>query len=251
MAATKRHRAYIGRLRYWVNIMRDDFSKVLTERPRRGHSMSYKDVRRKNLPSFDEDETGGTVSMRRPHGYNTKDFSDLIGPLYKFLQSRVGKRWNDVHSEICKQLKGRSTTQQHLLDHLKWAVDTKIKLGHDGKLYDERDRPFEKRAAWFSRGQFWVDPRDGALKVYARPKEWRWQRSQPGKAPTEFKLDDGGYHKLIDGVWYYTKPETVTDSYRSATTGELVYYTKNVERKRQLSSKELRAYGLVNSDPNL
>jgi hypothetical protein len=55
--------------------------------------------------------------MSRPyqagHWSFGKEFSDLIGPLSRFFQSRVGQRYDDVWSELCEHL-GAGTTVDRL-----------------------------------------------------------------------------------------------------------------------------------------
>lgn len=54
--------------------------------------------------------------MRRKHKVNGygKEFSDLLGPLRRFLLSRVGQPWDKVWSEICQVLKGNGVQAQNL-----------------------------------------------------------------------------------------------------------------------------------------
>jgi hypothetical protein len=46
--------------------------------------------------------------MRLPYGYNTKDQTDLLGPLWGCLRKNVGTPWDLVYADICRNLDFRS-----------------------------------------------------------------------------------------------------------------------------------------------
>ena len=153
--------------------MRNDFSKVLTERPRAGGE-PYRAARRsksRSKPIGEDDAVPRKEGIKRPHIENGewKSFTDLIGPLYRFLHSRCGTPWRKVHSEICSGLKGRNTQQQHILDHLKRAVETRL-IVKDGGLCHSNGRPF---MVYGSHDLFYVDPRDGILKAVKHKRTGR------------------------------------------------------------------------------
>lgn len=222
--------------------MRADFTKVLTERPRAGGD-KYRVVRPRG--PVGEDDVGHKVGMRAPHR-ERKEFTDLIGPLHRFLQSRVGKPWAKVHSEICANLKGRSTQQQHLLDHLKRAVEDKLEVWPDKSIHYADGHEFFKSGR-YSRADFWVDPRDGILKV-RKQKRNMWRKRGRATDPNERVLPDGRKFKRLEGIWYEltTRQERLL-LYEPQECGEPgQFHTASVERKRQLGSKELKSLGLSN-----
>lgn len=240
--------------------MRADFTKVLTERPRSG-GPSYKDIRKKkDRKKIDEDECGYKEGMRYPYGYNKKNFTDLIGPLYKFLRSRVGKPWDKVYSEICKNLKGRSTQQQHLLQHLAWAVTTDLAF-ENGKLVHANGIPFPRYRYFSFKDMFYVDPRDGILKAPTE-KQLKQRREQEKKRLYERRKQRGDFDKLTVGgktyrrdygIWYQiiTTVETVSYLYGvNPKTNENIYkeFTREKETKVQLNTTTLRKLGVSNED---
>lgn len=228
--------------------MRKDFIKVLTERPRRGSGMRYHDVRPRDLINTDlEDEDNPILDAgyRYPYGWDKKDFSDLIGPLHRYLNSCVGRPWNDVHSEICENLKGRNTVQQHLLDHVKQEVDLELKV-------DENDRLYHPTSTWRIRNGdavygLYVDPRDGILKK--APERPRWRYREPD-APNGYIMEDGIHIRCDNGIWYAiveaARSELVTIASVLAD-GNYTYYKTHPERKLQLNTKELKKYGVRNA----
>src|SRR5579872_2309186 len=98
--------------------MRDDMAKVVTERPRRGHAeRSKKWGCRLNPKDCDLDDYGARrapIASRRQYGWNSKEFSDLLGPLRRYLHAQVGRPWDKVWSEITETLDNRSLTGQHI-----------------------------------------------------------------------------------------------------------------------------------------
>ena len=149
--------------------MRSDFKKLLVERGRhRGPFTlgSYRAVRNRN--KVGDEDTGFTQGMRRPYGYYDKEVSDFLGPLYRFIQGRVGERWDDVYSEVCAHLKGRNAIQQHVVDHLLSEVEANVGIGKHGKLIGANGERLDSRH--HRKPLYYVDPRNGILcKLAGQP----------------------------------------------------------------------------------
>jgi hypothetical protein len=93
----------------------------------------------------------------------TKFFDDHLGPLKRFLASRVGRRWDDVWSELCAGLDRRGLLQEHVFVHLLEMVAVQV-VRRDGAWWvtDRRGvRPL-RSGRWRSR--FYVDPVSGRLE---------------------------------------------------------------------------------------
>lgn len=107
--------------------MRPDMAKVVTERPRRGHSnKSLKTGRRLSKDEFQLDDHGASrtpVSRHGQYGWDAKEFSDLLGPLRAYLRKQVGRPWNKVYSELSQTLDKRSISGLHIWDHVYSEVD--------------------------------------------------------------------------------------------------------------------------------
>lgn len=115
------------------DIMRSDMAKVVTERPRRGsRNASLKTARRLTrdeiTQAMHEDDDFGParapVSRRRQHGWDAKEFTDVLNPLRGYLRKQVGRPWDKVWSELSANLDKRSITGQHIFDHIKWEIET-------------------------------------------------------------------------------------------------------------------------------
>ncbi len=216
--------------------MRSDFTKVLTERPRKGGRDAYgslgKRTRRKKIG---DDEVGQKQGMRRPYMEtgDHKEFTDLINPLLRYLYSRVGKPWDKTYAEICKHLKGRSTQQQHLLDHVRRWVETNAVVV-DKKVYGPDSRPSWK--------DFYVG-NGGILR--AAPLTGKWWKREVRTDPNKRTINGVNYER-INGIWYHViehKYETkVWDEERN-----LVPVTRTETIKRQLTTKGLKRLKLENS----
>jgi len=75
--------------------MRDDMSKVVTERPRQGHGNKSNKTTGPRIRRYDPDReydepTRLPVARFRQYGYDAKEFSDLINPLKRYLRTCIG-----------------------------------------------------------------------------------------------------------------------------------------------------------------
>ena len=77
--------------------------KVVIERPRWNPGRGKKG-RRANLP---DELLPRREGIRRPHT-NRKAFTDLLGPLRRWLHSQLGRPWNDAYSEAFAVIKSDS-----------------------------------------------------------------------------------------------------------------------------------------------
>src|SRR5579883_3019933 len=119
--------------------MRSDMKKVVVERPRWGSRQRNRKfgARLRYIEDHDYDEQPKRVSISesyRDPDYE-KEFTDVLGPLQKFLRRHVGVPWNDIYSEMCASLDKRKVTGKHVFDHLERMVEVNCYEGADGKMY--------------------------------------------------------------------------------------------------------------------
>lgn len=229
--------------------MRDDMAKVVTERPRRGHAnKSLKTRKRLHRSEFELDDVGpnvAPVSRHRQHGYMAKEFSDLLGPLRKYLKSQTGRPWNKVFSELSQKLDRRSMAGEHIWSHVKSEVETNCFM-YEGKVW-----------VWPRYGfgdphqpdGLYVHPNDGLLK-WSDYKRYRAFRPKPD--PDVFQIDSKTTLRKVDGIWYrftfvgvkqgFKHFDPVSGKHKWSTYGDI-----NVYEKRQLSHRELREAKLENT----
>lgn len=234
--------------------------KVVIERPRWNPGPG-KNGRRANLPDELSPKFEG---IKRPHSCR-KGLTDLLGPLKRWLQSRVGRLWNDVYSEACAAIKPDSIIRAHVKTHLLQFVERHTFM-HDGKVcvldtgYHGRGiiPVTERRYGW---NLFFVHPESGLLCATPQ-KSWKTSRRERKTArPETFRwLDGNSALKQINGIWFtcqfrVVSPEGPFKAYDHALgqnvgRGGLLrrdeHYLHCIA-KRQLSGRELKRYGLRNS----
>ena len=148
--------------------MRDDMFKVIVERPRWGasHAPTVKISR-------DRDGDRKFIGLKRyalQHAAYTKSLNENLAPLIRYIGRQVGRRWDDVFSEICSGLDTGSTVKMHVRAHLRDVVLMGISRGRHGELLHEGHVLRADRRN--CRGEeFYVDPDDGILKN----RVWFWR----------------------------------------------------------------------------
>lgn len=98
--------------------MRPDMHEVVIERPRGG-------PRRRIAPRpyrWRHDDEEDVPRVWKNAGSRTRGFSDLLGPLRRFLRRSVGRRWDDVYGELRSGIAPRSVVHLHILQHLDHLV---------------------------------------------------------------------------------------------------------------------------------
>ncbi len=210
--------------------MRSDMSKVVIERPRHNHKdLSKKTGRR--IHRYDPNDEYEDFPKHEPasKGRGTKEFTDLLGPLWKFLRSNVGRPWDKVYSELCAHLDRRKTTGRHVFQHLEGYVEVNCFVGDDGEIYARQRDGGVRRigehtlTVAFVDGagvQRWgvqvdenhhyghdlyVDPRTGLLCVEkkrssqaVREARRRQARSTMERKPISFEQS----YLRLNGIWY-------------------------------------------------
>jgi len=234
--------------------------KVVVERPRWNPGPGKKG-RRANLP---DELLPKFEGIKRPH-VQRKGLTDLLGPLRRWLQSQVGRSWNDVYSEACAVIKPDSIIRAHVKTHLLQFVERHtfihagrvcvLEIGYHGRGIVPVDG---RRYGW---NLFFVHPESGLLCAIPQ-KSRKALRAQRRAARAEnFRWLDGNFAlKQIDGIWFACQFRVVSSegpfkAYDHALgqqvgrggllrrDGQYVHCV----RKRQLSRRELRRYELRNA----
>ena len=191
--------------------MRKDMHKVLTEDPRRGGEKFGKHRNCKGNDVFDDEFSGGKESMmkvRRVAGGGRKSFGDHLSPLKRFLTSRVGKKWDDVYSEICKTHDKRSWMHYHLHIHVLRDFVERDTVMHEGKvcvrLHWAGYRPVEETYV-----DLYVHPETGILCKTNHKKRVvgygsaAYREKRAYEETKVFRVHDKNHHLYLeDGVWY-------------------------------------------------
>ncbi|MGE0424401.1 MAG: hypothetical protein AB7O88_19220 [Reyranellaceae bacterium] len=261
--------------------MREDMSRVIVERPRKGGKFERKG-RAKAL-----DDLPTKVGMRRFHAEigNAKWLNENLAPLRRYLERQVGRPWNKVFSEIARHVRVDSTVQQHVRQHLEDFVAIAPRRDVVSRYRHHLDRPWHQ--------PLYVDAADGLLKRTDRLLDVRLARRRRKAAPAppsmRVPLDDFRELRRIDGLWYEVSLEPLPEPrYRRIVRGGIefrqlcsepaidaisgariplgpplddprswdVYRRAHRDRryavsKRSLSGAELKRHGLRNEEPPL
>jgi hypothetical protein len=156
--------------------MRSDLDKVVTERPRRGSDCRnlktgarFRDYEGAEEDRYSLPKRGKMVMGNRelgPHD-ESKDFTDQLGPLKRWLESQVGRNWDTVYSEIKQAFPDSNKQNHHLIEtHLlgyieRHAIVEKSRKGRRVFLISGYNGKRELRP-----GDIYVDPETHVLMRY-------------------------------------------------------------------------------------
>lgn len=91
-----------------------------------------------------------------------KEFTDKLAPMYRWLDSQIGRPWSEVRSEIFKTFDTRTTAGRHItFDHLlSSVVETNTGFDRYGRLADPnipREPVKGQTRRYFSSSSYYVD----------------------------------------------------------------------------------------------
>lgn len=234
--------------------MREDMAKVIVERPRRGgvgkmgRAMAEVCDWRRIVAGGREDEARSGEGIAARHRNRRKWFDENLAPLRRFLRGAVGRRWDEVHAELCERLTWRSTVQRHVLHHVEHdLVALRARRDDEGAVVQADGRALRRQE---------LAVVDGLL--VAAPSRRR-RRHAPPDRPTftperPYVASGGGWFELT--LAPIPSAELVWDALRRCTTGRPRerwrrsdrHWTEGgtlyVVKKRQLSRVEVKALGL-------
>ncbi len=239
--------------------MRRDMGKCVIERPRGNSRAPSRKARSFGKIVLTEDgyeyfgETKLPMAMNgRAHGWDSKQFSDVLGPLQNYLQSSCGRPWDDVYSEIKKTLGHSGWAVEHIVrDHITVAVNTW--RGISGKVWDDAENGPETVSSSY-RTHFYVEPETGILRASPPRESYHASRStyrnrfvQPPVESAYVTLSPTSEYRWIKGIWYYQEyareEQRVFD--REDKHGNKYYrdvIVTTIKHKKQLNKKELRDF---------
>lgn len=186
--------------------MRSDMAKVLCEEPRRGMRVKdRKGWKRKERRVADEDkpvkEQGNLRAKWVRDYWDHKEFGDHVQPLRRYVLSCVGRKWDDVYSEIRKQIPKGTVVNDHVYTHLFQYVALNVRM-IDGKPHESEDKSRFGLMPVYQ--DTYVDPNTGLL-CKNKDKNARYRsRYQGPKEGTFFAIDERScYVKDSAGIWWH------------------------------------------------
>lgn len=173
--------------------MRRDMYEVIIERPRGGGGWR-KGGGRARMQQRDDPEL---APRQEPisRGRGTKWLNENLAPLRRFLLSRVGRPWDEVHAEIAATLRLTSAVQKHVLDHLRQMVYTNVV--REGDLLFERGPGGVRQLRPSRWSPVYVCPDTGLLKKVPPSPRYR-----PPAVRDVIPIDSGAQYRKIGGLWY-------------------------------------------------
>jgi hypothetical protein len=176
-------------------------SKVIVERPRLRFPLkngsAYPRGHLENRWAPDLEDAPRIESMGG--SYKEKRLNENLRPLVRFLRSRVGRRWDDVYSEIAEQISCKSAVQRHVLDHLRdYVVENVHIVG--GRVEHLAYRGYESLLSYGMRFSFYVHPETHLLCL--APPVPRKRRKEDVVDPNRCVLSDERELRCIDRIWY-------------------------------------------------
>lgn len=173
-----------------------------------------------------------------------KDFRDKLRPIYRWLDSKVGRRWDEVRSEVFEAFDTRTTAGRHILfDHLlKEVVDSESGFDDRGRMANPEIPVIhlKKQNYYWSFADYYVD--EEGILCAREDRHRRRYRYQPEATPTEQEYKDteawlqnrmviekdGKLYWAVstEGIWLGTffEPNRVYDRW---SQHELYYYVRD------------------------
>lgn len=192
--------------------MRSDFLHILTERGSVGGQGKATNRRLRSRTRNTESREDAAFEVRKhkvARRYDRKEARVHTTPLYRFLRTNVGRRWDDVYAEMCERFDIRSDLSRFLRSFV---------FGYGGVATNTADTPdgvevrdYAPRSVGYAcQNEFYVHPVTGLLceaeklfvKRATRSRSWRLR-----------SVRDGVFLAKIAGVWYEitTRPRTEDD----------------------------------------
>jgi hypothetical protein len=187
--------------------------------------------------------------------------------LRRWLRSQLGRSWNEVYSEACAVIKPDSVVRNHIKFHLLEFVQRQTFL-RDGCVWCFRtgwrgnELPVVEAASPWA--PFYVHPETGVLcEVRCSRERWRDDAAER-RDRTQRRITQDNLLRQVGGLWYECAIELFPAHFahrderkrfdmaeRTLIDPEIALkiYGEAVfcAAKRQISRRELRKFGLVNS----
>ncbi len=191
---------------------------MLTERGRYGSrckpNNNTRVATRAGIAAGSTDDMPGRQSIRHGRWNDQKELSETPYPLRRFLWSKIGSRWNDVYSEIRKNIRFDSTTQRHILQHLFDIIETKV-IRENGKL-KRLDYGIVDFGTYFD--ELYVDPDDGIIKVNKSRR-----KVYPKREITRIRVSDSVFYAKKDGLWKICLMSKISENTTETFIGGVKY----------------------------
>lgn len=212
--------------------------RIVIERPRGGMRLSSRRLQghKKNLEKLTE--VASTDGLLSPYLIKTREktkyFSDHLGPMRRWLRSKVGQPWDLVYNELCQRIDTKTLCGQHLLFHVWEYVEREVDL-IDGVPYHKNGY----RYSGWRRKELYVHPETGILcKVELEKK------TPPQKSSDRLILDKYHEYRKLNDLWFLitfqeSPPEVEIKNILPVLNSDWKYVYP--ASKRQCNKKEIKS----------
>jgi len=223
--------------------------EVVIERPRGGWRLKTPPGYKKTLQTMEryDDEGRKFESLRRRwvEANHVKWLSDNLGPLRRWLRSKVGQPWDDVYSELCQLINMGTLLGLHLKLHIFDFVQVDVVL-IDGVPHHKHHNGYQTVLVNYRDTRFYVHPETGILCRVPKPV-----KETSKKRDDLVVIDEYHQYRQIKGIWYFlTLADLPSQQFvqdvvlQVRMTPQIAYseYGKSVYaiRKQQCSKKEIK-----------
>ena len=228
--------------------------EIVIERPRGGMRISAKKLTgyKKELQQITEEASEDgllspyLIKIRK----RTKHFSDHLGPLRRWLYSKIGQPWDAVYKELCQQIETKTLIGQHLLVHVWQFVERDVEL-IDEVPYNKKSYSYsERRQIGYWRDELYVHP-DTGIVCLAKKKPNKDIQKRHNKRDDVVVIDPYHQYRKLDNLWYFVtlkdippmgKPTDILlkKGIESWTGRELYGREVYAVSKQQCSKKEIK-----------
>jgi hypothetical protein len=177
--------------------------EIVIERPRGGMRISVRKLTgyKKALQKItDEASVDGLLCcyLIKPGQIvsKTKYFSDNLGPLRRWLRSKVGQPWNSIYNELCQLIETRTVSGQHILFHVWGFVERNVVL-IDGVPYRKGNQKCRQSQLGYWRDEFYVHPDTGILCLAKKAP-----KNPPQKRDDLIVIDSYHHYRKLNELWY-------------------------------------------------
>lgn len=211
--------------------------RIVIERPRSGMRLSSRRIKGQKKTLEKLTEIASTDGLLSPYlikvRNKTKHFSDHLGPIRRWLRSKVGQPWNIVYNELCQKIDTKTLCGQHLLFHVWQFVEKEVDL-IDGVPHRKNGY---KYFGWRSEGLY-VHPETGLLcKVELNKKK------PDQKASDRLIINQYHEYRKLNDIWFLVtfQDEPPEVEVQGIQPGEYYYWHRGYAvSKRQCNKKEIK-----------
>jgi hypothetical protein len=223
-----------------------DKRKNFVKRTRKYHHGKSVKTRLKLNPNLDYTD----MSFGAPK--NKRDYSGswFIMPHDSWLKSHIGKKWDDVYSEICSLVDRRTFAAKDIKRWINWQVDFSTKIDVFGKIVAQ------SKGGW-SPYHYYVHPTTNILCSWDSER-LNWICPENTEKCIDFiPISETEECELIDNIWYkfiykLNDPNELIPQYGYSKEGiyQIISYKKAEDRyffktktlviKRQMGKKAIR-----------